>query len=61
MTKDFSGAIRLPGSDESIAPVTILDAQGKTVCVVSAVEFRQTHPRLDAPRDPGARRRRRGD
>jgi hypothetical protein len=34
-------AVRLPSGDESIAPVTILDAQGQIVRVVSAAEFRR--------------------
>ena len=34
--------VRLPSGDESIAPVTILDAQGRIVCVVSAEEFRRS-------------------
>jgi len=34
-------AVRLPSGDESIAPVTILDAQGRLVRVVSAEEFRR--------------------
>ena len=33
--------VRLPSSDESIAPVTILDTQGRLVRVVSAEEFRR--------------------
>jgi len=33
---NFSEAVRLPSGDESIAPVTILDAQGRVVRVVSA-------------------------
>jgi hypothetical protein len=57
-------AVRLPAGDESIAPVTILDAQGHVVRVVSVEEFRQTHPtgaRIDVrPAGPtrrhGARR-----
>jgi hypothetical protein len=36
-------AVRLPSADESIAPVTILDAHGHVVRVVSAAEFRQGH------------------
>jgi hypothetical protein len=34
-------AVRLPSGDESIAPVTILDAQGQIIRVVSAAEFRR--------------------
>jgi hypothetical protein len=36
-----SDAVRLPSGDDSIAPVTILDAQGRVVRVVSAEEFRR--------------------
>jgi hypothetical protein len=39
-----SGAVRLPLRDESIAPVTILDGQGRVVRVVDASEFRRTQP-----------------
>ena len=38
---NFSEAVRLPTGDEAIAPVTILDAQGRVVRVVSAAEFRR--------------------
>ena len=38
---NFSEAVRLPSGDESIAPVTILDAQGRVVRVVSAEDFRR--------------------
>jgi hypothetical protein len=41
------GAVRLPSANESIAPVRILDADGRLVCVVSAEEFRRTHPTID--------------
>ena len=34
--------VRLPSGDESIAPVTILDAQGRMVRVVSAEEFKRS-------------------
>ena len=40
-------AVRLPSANESIAPVRILDADGHLVCVVSAEEFRRTHPPID--------------
>ena len=36
--------VRLPPTEESIAPVTILDANGHVVRVVSATEFREMHP-----------------
>jgi hypothetical protein len=36
--------VRLPSTAESIAPVTILDANGQVVRVVSATEFRELHP-----------------
>ena len=41
------GAVRLPSANDSIAPVRILDAVGRLVCVVSAEEFRRTHPTID--------------
>ena len=44
----FSDAVRLPLGDESIAPVTILDAQGHVVRVVSAEEFRRARPAATA-------------
>jgi len=37
-------AVRLPSGDESIAPVTILDAQGRVVRILSAEEFRRSRP-----------------
>ena len=33
--------VKLPGHDEPIAPVTILDEQGRVVRVVQASEFRR--------------------
>jgi hypothetical protein len=58
--KDIVEPVRLPSSDESIAPVTILDAQGHVVRVVAAAEFRST-PRGSAPLGaPAALRPRRG-
>lgn len=50
----FSTAVRLPSHDESIAPVTILDAQGRIIRVVSAEEFRRD--RLAATADIRERR-----
>jgi hypothetical protein len=41
------GAVRLPSANDSIAPVRILDTAGRLVCVVSAEEFRRTHPTID--------------
>ena len=41
-----SDPVRLPSGDDSITPVTILDAQGRVVRVVSAEEFRSA--RLEA-------------
>jgi hypothetical protein len=38
-------SVRLPSSDDSIAPVMILDAQGHVVRVVSAAEFQRSHPK----------------
>ena len=46
--KDIVEPVRLPSNDESIAPVTILDAQGHVVRVVAAAEFRSA-PRGSAP------------
>jgi hypothetical protein len=40
----------LPSSDESIGPVTILDAQGRVLRVVSAEEFRRARPPATAER-----------
>ena len=37
-------AVRLPSTDDTIAPVTLLDADGHVTQVVSADEFRRTHP-----------------
>jgi hypothetical protein len=59
MANDLSGTVRLPAGDESAAPVTILDARGNVVGVVSAAEFRRIHPRLAIT--PLATRRRRRD
>ena len=42
--------VRLPSGDESIPPVTILDAHGNLVRVVSAAEFREAHPNVASPR-----------
>jgi hypothetical protein len=55
---DFVDGVRLPSGDGSIAPVTILDAQGRVVDVLSAVEFRRTHPRAGTARYAGPARRR---
>jgi hypothetical protein len=35
--------VRLASGDDSIAPVSILDAQGQVLRVVTAEEFRRTH------------------
>jgi hypothetical protein len=43
-----SETVWLPSGDESIAPVTILDANGQVVRVVSAEEFRRTRPTASA-------------
>jgi hypothetical protein len=40
----FSEAVSLPSGDESIGPVTILDAEGRVLRVVSAEEFRRARP-----------------
>ena len=47
-TTYISDAVRLPSSDESVAPVTILDSEGQVLRVVSAAEFRRDHPRTSA-------------
>ena len=58
---DFS--VRLPFSEETIAPVTILDGQGSVVRVVPATEFRRTHGSAVGPRlsRPALGRRRRDE
>jgi hypothetical protein len=38
----LTDAVRLPSTNDSIAPVRILDADGHLVCVLSADEFRRT-------------------
>jgi hypothetical protein len=53
--KSSSGEIRVPSHDDTIAPVTILDGQGRLVRVVPATEFRR--PGLPPP---GHGRERRG-
>ena len=60
---DFVDAVRLPAAEESIAPVTILDAEGHVVRIEAAAEFRRTHVSVAASRHPAAaiRRQRRGD
>ena len=40
----LTDAVRLPSTNDAIAPVRILDADGHLVCVVSADEFRRSHP-----------------
>jgi hypothetical protein len=58
--KQSVDTVRLPSGDDSIAPVKILDADGRIVRVISADEFRRDHPavmRRDASRPrTGARR-----
>jgi hypothetical protein len=41
---EATGSVRLPVQDESVAPVTILDGQGRIVRIVQAEEFRRLHP-----------------
>jgi hypothetical protein len=41
--KDSWDAVRLPWREEFVAPVTILDAQGRLVRTVPAAEFRRLH------------------
>ena len=50
-----SDTVRLPSADESIAPVTILDAQGRVLRVVSADEFRRARPNATAEGVDGER------
>lgn len=57
---DILEPVRLPSSDESVAPVTILDAQGHIVRVVAAAEFRSTELRVDGARSVVVPRGRRG-
>ena len=45
-----SETVRLPSGDETIGPVTILDAQGRVLRVVSAEEFRRSRPTATAER-----------
>jgi hypothetical protein len=54
--KSSSETVRLPKRDEAIAPVTILDAQGRIVRVVPATEFQRSAP---APRHDYRHERRR--
>ncbi len=42
--KSSSGAVRVPRHEEVIAPVTILDGQGRVVRVVPGAEFRGPEP-----------------
>jgi PHD/YefM family antitoxin component YafN of YafNO toxin-antitoxin module len=46
----FSETVWLPSNDEAIAPVTILDAQGRVLRVVSAEEFRRSRLTASAQR-----------
>jgi hypothetical protein len=41
--KHVADIVRLPSCDDSIAPVRILDADGRVVRVISAEEFRRDH------------------
>ena len=59
--KGSSNAVRLPSGDESIAPVTIFDAQGQVIRVVAAAEFRRIHPMDTTVRSPAVFRRRQRD
>ena len=56
--KTIADVAPLGTNKDFVAPVRILDAQGKILRVVSADEFRRTHPRVTADRDfPTAGRR----
>ena len=50
--KEILEHVRFRSDDEPIAPVTILDAQGRVVRVLAAEEFRTTHPLDGASRAP---------
>jgi hypothetical protein len=56
--KKPSDAVRLLSEAESVEPVTILDGEGHVVRVVSAEEFRRTHPTAATPRPANHRWRR---
>ena len=55
----LTDAVRLPTTNDSIAPVRILDADGHLVCVVSADEFRRMHPTIETPDSTSTAHRRR--
>ena len=56
--KALSKPVQHPADNESIAPVRILDGHGNVVRVLSASEFRRTHPRpATAEGQAGARHR----
>jgi hypothetical protein len=55
----LTDAVRLPSTNDSIAPVRILDADGHLVCVVSADEFRRSHPIADTTDSTSTAHRRR--
>ena len=48
--RNVTNPVRPPGGDENIAPVTILDAQGRVLRVVSAEELRHARPTATAER-----------
>jgi len=48
-----SDAAWLPSGDESVGPVTILDAQGRLLRVVSAEDFRRARPKAKPERLDG--------
>jgi hypothetical protein len=48
--KDLAKAVRLPQGHDAVAPVTILDAQGHVLDVVTPEEFRRTHPTVATSR-----------
>ncbi len=48
-----SDAVWLPSGDESVGPVTILDAQGRVLRVVSAEDFRRARPKARPERLDG--------
>jgi hypothetical protein len=52
-----ASAVHLPGHEETIAPVTILDAEGRVIQVIPAEEFRRTRAVLTRPTVMSWRRR----
>ncbi len=49
--------MRLPGLEDSVGPVTILDGEGRVVRIVPALEFRRSHVVSAQPTTESWRRR----